>query len=322
MPDVQYGADTPGIDQRIGTAGSWATGQTVNNTNHADFIPKLWSDEILASYEHSLVMKPLVKAMKMKGKKGDTINVPKPVRNDASAKQEESQVTLVANATSTKQILIDQHWEYSKLIEDITSIQALSSMRKFYTEDAGYSLAKQVDSDLIQSAIDGWTTQIGQGGGATFDDQLFRDAIQALDDADVPMDGRKLVIPPVTRNSIMGIDRYVSSDFVNGRGVVNGKIGELYGVDIYVSTNLPTVAGEKPCLLFHTDALVIAEQMGIRTQTQYKQEYLADLMTADILYGEDVYREENGVVIWVDETSTFGTVQLTAGVGPAIATTP
>jgi hypothetical protein len=52
-------------------------------------------------------------------------------------------------------------------------------------------------------------------------------------------------------------------------------------------------------LLFHTDALVIAEQMSVRTQTQYKQEYLADLMTADTLYGEDCYRPENGVVIWV-----------------------
>jgi hypothetical protein len=98
----------------------------------------------------------------------------------------------------------------------------------------------------------------------------------------------------------MGIDRYVSSDFVNGRGVVNGKIGELYGIDIFVSTNLPANgAGEKPCLLFHTDALVIAEQMSVRTQTQYKQEYLADLMTADTLYGEDCYRPDSGVVIWV-----------------------
>jgi hypothetical protein len=32
------------IDQRTGSAGSWATGDTVNNTNHATFIPKLWSD--------------------------------------------------------------------------------------------------------------------------------------------------------------------------------------------------------------------------------------------------------------------------------------
>jgi hypothetical protein len=43
----------------------------------------------------------------------------------------------------------------------------------------------------------------------------------------------------------------------------------------------------------------MAEQMGVRTQTQYKQEYLADLMTADTLYGFDVYRPECGVQIWV-----------------------
>ena len=310
------------IDQRLGTPGTWATGETVNNTNHASFIPKLWSDEIIAEYEKSLVMKPLVKSMKMAGKKGDTINIPMPVRGSAARKIEESQVTLVADASGNKQIIIDQHWEYSRLIEDITMVQALSSMRKFYTQDAGYALARQVDSDLIASALDCWTVQgmsvispddgssccpngelvvpAVEGGASDFCDGAFRDAIQILDDADVPMDNRKLVIPPAARNAIMGIDRYVSSDFVNGRGVVNGKIGELYGIDIYVSTNLPANnAGEKPCLLFHTDALVIAEQMAVRTQTQYKQEYLADLMTADTLYGEDCYRPENGVVIWV-----------------------
>jgi hypothetical protein len=309
------------IDQRLGTAGTWATGDTVNNTNHASFIPKLWSDEIIAEYEKSLVMKPLVKSMKMTGKKGDTINIPMPVRGSANQKIEESQVTLVADASGNKQILIDQHWEYSRLIEDITMVQALSSMRKFYTQDAGYALARQVDSDLIASALDCWDVQgmsvitsddgsccpdgelvvpAVEGGASDFCDGAFRDAIQILDDADVPMDNRKLVIPPAARNHIMGIDRYVSSDFVNGRGVVNGKIGELYGIDIFVSTNLPAnQAGEKPCLLFHTDALVIAEQMAVRTQTQYKQEYLADLMTADTLYGEDCYRPENGVVIWI-----------------------
>ena len=52
--------------------------------------------------------------------------------------------------------MIDQHWEYSRLIEDITSVQALSSMRKFYTQDAGYALATRVDADLIADAIDNW----------------------------------------------------------------------------------------------------------------------------------------------------------------------
>ena len=290
---------------------AYAKGSSVNNTNHATFIPKLWSDEIIAEYEKSLVMKPLVKSMKMTGKKGDTINIPMPVRGEANAKVTETQVTLVADKSENKQVLIDQHWEYSRLIEDITSVQALSSMRKFYTQDAGYALATKVDADLISAAIAGWDT-IGHmtasglvvpasaGDAEDFSDQGFRDGIQILDDANVPMDKRKLVIPPSARNHIMGIDRYVSSDFVNGRGVVNGKIGELYGVDVYVSTNLPANAeGEKPCLLFHTDALVIAEQLGVRTQTQYKQEYLADLMTADTLYGFDDYRPESGVVMYV-----------------------
>jgi hypothetical protein len=294
--------------------GEYATGSSVNNTNHASFIPKLWSDEIIAEYEKSLVMKPLVKSLKMAGKKGDTINIPMPVRGVANPKVEETQVTLVANASTNKPIVVDQHWEYSRLIEDITTVQALASMRKFYTQDAGYALATKVDSDLIATAIAEFTT-VGMasavdgeglvvpavaGSAGDFSDQAFRDAIQILDDADVPMDNRKLVIPPAARNHIMGIDRYVSSDFVNGKGVVNGKIGELYGINVYVSTNLPdNGSGEKPCLLFHTDALVIAEQMAVRTQTQYKQEYLADLMTADTLYGEDTYRPESGVVIYV-----------------------
>ena len=289
----------------------WASGSSVNNTNHATFIPKLWSDEILAEYEKSLVMKPLVKSLKMAGKKGDTINIPMPLRGSANQKLTETQVTLVADTSGNKQVVVDQHWEYSRLIEDITSVQALASMRKFYTQDAGYALASKVDSDLIATAIANFTsvghaTEGGlivpavEGSAEDFSDQAFRDAIQILDDNDVPMDSRKLVIPPAARNHIMGIDRYVSSDFVNGRGVVNGKIGELYGVDVFVSTNLPANgSGEKPCLLFHTDALVIAEQMAVRTQTQYKQEYLADLMTADTLYGEDVYREDSGVVIYV-----------------------
>ena len=292
---------------------AWATGSAVTKATAKTFIPAIWSDEIIAAYEKSIVMKPLVKSIKMQGKKGDTIHIPMPTRSDANSKVAEKQVTLIANTEGEKVITIDQHWEFSKLIEDIVEKQALSSLRSFYTSDAGYALARKVDSDLIV-ATNGWDHKIDSLGGnpgssadphvegnaLEFCDQAFRDAIQLLDDADVPMESRKLVIPPSARNQIMGIDRYVSSDFVNGRGVVNGKIGELYGVDIYTSTNLTAnAAGEKPCLLFHTDALVMAEQMGVRTQTQYKQEYLADLMTADTLYGFDVYRPECGVQIWV-----------------------
>ena len=277
----------------------------VTNTTAATFIPEIWSDEIIASYEKSLVVKPLVRAMSMVGKKGDTIHIPKPDRGDASAKGVESQVTLIAGATSELVVTIDQHFEYSRLIEDITDVQALNSLRRFYTEDAGYALATNVDTALITEAGTGFTAQMSfveggidaSGPAVAFNDAGFRAAIQILDDNNVPGDSRVFVIPPAVKREMLGVSQYISSDFVTGSPVTNGKIGSLYGVDIFVSTNLATAGGETDCLLFHKDALVLAEQLGVRTQTQYKQEFLADLMTADTLYGVETYRPEAGVVV-------------------------
>ena len=312
-----------------------ATGGFVDNTSAATFIPEIWSDEIIAAYQKNLVLAPLVKKMSMSGKKGDTIHVPKPVRGDAHAKAENTAVT-VQNATESEvQVSINKHYEYSRLIEDITDVQALSSLRQFYTEDAGYALAKQVDSDLHSLATGlgtsgtTSTTYLNNAGtffndasnglstytadtvvsADVFEDDAFRGIIQKLDDQDVPMDNRSFVVPPVLRNTIMGISRYVSSDFVNNSTVVNGKIGQLYGIDVYVSTNCPTVeaAGDnsassvdsKGALLFHRDAMVLAEQVGVRSQTQYKQEWLANLFTSDTLYGVAVLRPASGLTLVV-----------------------
>ena len=279
----------------------------VTNATAATFIPEIWSDEIIASYEKSLVVKPLVRAMSMVGKKGDTVHIPKPDRGNASAKVAETEVTLIAGTTTELTVAIDQHFEYSRLIEDITDVQALNSLRRFYTEDAGYALATNVDSALIAEAQNFTANKqfiagdIEDDGGTSpvtaFNDAGFRKAIQILDDNNVPGENRVFVVPPAVKREMLGISNYISADFVSGQPVVNGKIGSLYGVDIYVSTNLTGGSGEIDCLLFHKDALVLAEQVGVRVQTQYKQEFLADLMTADCLYGVETYRPEAGVVL-------------------------
>ena len=283
---------------------------SVTNTTAATFIPEIWSDEIIASYEKSLVIKPLVRAMSMVGKKGDTIRVPKPDRGNASVKASEGQVSLIAGNTGELVITIDQHYEYSRLIEDITDVQALASLRQFYTQDAGYALATRVDTAIVAEGanftsqlqfVTGGTGTAVAAGTATeaFNDLGFRQAIQVLDDNDVPMDGRVFVISPAMKKSLLGEANYISTDFVTGKPVESGVIGSLYGVDIYVSTNLPTEnTDEKGSLLFHKDAIVFAEQLGVRVQTQYMQQYLADLMTADCLYGTEIYRPEAGVKLF------------------------
>ena len=310
-----------------GTVGG---GSIVNKTAAATFIPEIWSDEVIAAYQKNLKMSPLVKKISMSGKKGDTIHVPKPIRGAASAKVADTAVNIQANVETELQIAIDRHFEYSRFIEDIVEVQALNSLRQFYTEDAGYQLALKVDTDLMNAGTgfgDGtldlaaptgadwvnsnslyFNASAGLAGfaastvasGDNFTDAGFREAIKILDDANVPMEDRVLIIPPAARKTVMGIDRYVSSDFRDDRTVKSGLIGNIYGVDVYVSSNCPTLeTNVRGCLFFHKDAIVHAEQMSVRSQTQYKQEFLSTLYTADTLYGVEVYRPEAGLVLAV-----------------------
>jgi len=288
----------------------------VTVTTAATFIPEIWSDEIIASYKKNLVLANIVMKMNFKGKKGDVVHIPAPTRGSASAKTASTAVTLIADTETEIQVSINKHFEYSRFIEDIVEAQALNSLRQFYTADAGYALAKQVDSSLVQlgRAFNGATVGtndyatsaattkafIGSDGttaynsstsnAAALTDAAIRRTIQRLDDNDTPMDNRFFLIPPSSRNTLMGLSRYTEQAFVgNGNAIRTGEIGNLYGIPVFTSSNADTGAGnsttDRICLMGHKDAMVLVEQIGIRSQTQYKQDYLATLFTSDTLYG-------------------------------------
>lgn len=298
----------------------------VTVTTAATFIPEIWSDEIIATYKKNLVLANLVKKMSFKGKKGDTVHIPAPTRGSASAKTASNQVTLIAATESEVVVSIDQHYEYSRLIEDIVEAQALSSLRNFYTEDAGYALARQVDTSLIQlgrgvqggggtsaysgafSGADGTTAYVAGAntGLGALTDAAIRRSIQRLDDNDIPMDGRFLVIPPSSRNTLMGLARYTEQAFVGEAGgnntIRSGEIGNVYGTPVFVTSNADTTSGSTACriaLMGHKDFAVFVEQQGVRAQTQYKQEYLGTLFTADTLYGVKELRDNAAVALAV-----------------------
>ena len=255
------------------------------------------------------------------------------------------------------------------MIEDITNVQAIDTYRQFYTDDAGYALAKQVDQDLhllgatvqggsiagatnlYEAAVlgsDGSTNFSGAansntGNGAALSDAGIRTMIQTLDDQDVPMEERVFIIPPVEKKNLLGLSRFTEQAFTGESGsansIRNGYVGDLYGIPVYVSTQCPwihvnsvtgtqsvTFASTAPTgasfsdafgltvdwntssptdtkyragMLLHKSALVHVEQMNVRSQTQYKQEYLGDLFTADTLYGVGELRDEAAIAFVV-----------------------
>jgi len=323
----------------------------VTTTVAGNFIPELWSDEVIAVYKQKLVLANLVTKISFKGRKGDTLHIPVPARGSASSKAANTQVTLIASTNSTVDVLIDKHYEYSKLYEDIAEMQALSSMRKFYTEDAGYALAKQVDQHLhllgatfnggtlsgtgstsYEKAViggDGSTNFSGAtpGNGTALTDAGIRKMIQTLEDADLSSGELSLVIPPVEANVLRGISRFTEQAFVGSGDVLKtGRLGNLYGTEVFTSTNCPwihvdsgtstqyvsfssttpttgtdalgesvtisgTITKYRAGMILHKDAMAHAEQQGIRSQSQYKQEYLGTLVTSDTVYGVKELRD-------------------------------
>lgn len=332
-------------------------------TTSDKFIPEIWSDEVIATYKQKLVLGNLVTPVSFKGKKGDTLHIPVPGRGTPSLKAANTQVTLIADTATEVQVLINRHFEYSKLYEDIAEMQALSSMRKFYTNDAGYALAKRVDQDLhllgagfnggsiagatnlYEKAViggDGSTLFSGAtpGNGTALTDAGLRKAIQTLEDQDMSSDELSLVIPPVEANVLRSISRFTEQAFVGSGDVIKtGRLGNLYGVEVFVSTNCPwihvnsvtstqsvTFSSAAPTgasftdefgltvdwntssptdtkyramMLLHKDALCLATQQDIRSQAQYKQEYLGTLVTSDTVYGTKELRDYGGLAIVV-----------------------
>lgn len=334
-------------------------------TTAANFIPEIWSDETIAAYKSKLVLANLVTKINFKGKKGDTLHIPVPGRGSASAKAASTQVTLIADTATLVDVLINKHFEYSKLYEDIAEMQALGSMRKFYTDDSGYALAKRVDQDLAllgagfnggsiagatnlyEAAVlggDGSTLFAGNantntGNGTALTDAGIRKMIQTLEDQDVDSSQLVMILPPVEANILRGTSRFTEQAFVgDGNTIKTGKIADIYGVEIYTTTNCPWIhvnsvtgtqsvnfsgttltastvdefghtvdwATSSPTdtkyragMIFHKDALAHAEQQGIRTQSQYKQEYLGTLVTSDTVYGVKELRDYAGLAFVV-----------------------
>ena len=311
-------------------------------TENAVFIPELWSDEVIAAYKKNLVMANLVTVFNHTGKKGDTFHIPKPIRGAASAKAHATEVTLINDTPTDLAVLINKHFEYSRLLEDMAEIQGLDSYRRYITDDAGYALARQVDwsihmlgrsdqsgtepavgSDISAADYDSGTdvsvAVIGSDGTTAWNPAAttntgnaaalakagLRKMIQTLDDADVPFPGRALVVPPVEKNNLLGTDSdfFVRADAASNSpsGARTGLIGDVYGVPVYVSTNCAAAdddggtADQRAVLMFHKDALALVEQLSVRSQAQYMQEYLATLYTSDTIYGTKVLRS-NGIV--------------------------
>jgi hypothetical protein len=100
------------------------------------------------------------------------------------------------------------------------------------------------------------------------------------------------MIPPVCKEAMLGIDKFVLANYVGRtKELWNAEFGNIYGMPVRVSTNCPKIRAADGSTLYrvavvaHKDAICSAIQQDIRTQAQYKQEFLGTLVTSDMIWG-------------------------------------
>lgn len=276
-------------------------------TTTADvFIPELWSSEVLRATRSNLVLADKVKRYDFMMKKGgDVLHIPNLSNLTTNAKLANTAVTLQNPTETDLDLTINQHKETSFMVEDIASVQSNINLMSEYTNQAGYAIAKDLDS-AVAAIFSTFTQTVGDGSTDINDANIIR-AIQYLDDADAPENDRYLIVKPSGKADLNYIDKFVlrtgpgwgpqDSPIINGQKAP-GFWGDLYGVKVFITTNLVTEAGTPTivhCGMFQKDAIGLAVQQSPRTQRQYKQEYLADLVTVDIIYGIIKLRDTFGV---------------------------
>jgi hypothetical protein len=273
------------------------------------WIPEIWQDSTQDFLRKKLVLGNLVMNWNFVGQKGDVIHEPTLSELAANDKVANTQVTLQAPTETEFTMTINKHKECSFVVEDILQIQSKYNNIAKYGKAAGYAIAKIVDFDLwaLHATL---TTRVGGANGTTpytgtqegdLTEVAIRNMIETLENADVPIDNLRLVVPPSQRNALLGIARFTEEQTIgSGSALRTAQFGTLFGATVYVTTMSPTVdTSRKPGLLFDEEAFVLATQLRPRAQSQYKLEYLADLQVIDTLYAVAIYRQTHAIAFYV-----------------------
>jgi len=264
------------------------------------FRPEIWSSKINEFFRANL--KAANHFLDLSGELsggGDTINIPNVL--EISATQKVNAVAVAPDTTTQTDInLTVDTWYYAAVqIEKRENAQVKQSymLQERFAKALAYAVAKQLDT-AICTLFQGFSQTAGSSS-ATLADSDIREAIRELDVDDVPKDDRAFFFHPnEIWGDLMAIDKYTLLNEAGNSPINNGAVAMLYGIPVYSTTQITATTALGRCgALAHKEAIVWASLYGIETDTNYIPEYLATLITADIVYGVLENRDSAGCLI-------------------------
>ncbi len=268
----------------------------VDNTIAQDvFSPIIWSKAVITSLEAKLAFAKCVnRQFEANASVGYRVNVASIGDFTATAKSENGAISYETIAEAVKYVTMNQWYYAAFAIEDLVKLQSNIELRSKYQEKCGYALAKQVDDILADRVAD--FAQYGGTLGVCFTDDLIRAGVQALDDANVPESDRFMIISPAEYNNMLSQDKFTNSLYKGGaRAVDTGSIGNVYGLEVFKTTNINKSASTyADNVIMHKEALALVLQQAPRVGTFYDLDYLCWKVAVDEIYGSAEMKDTSG----------------------------
>lgn len=272
---------------------------SVNN-----FIPEIWSARVLERLHKTHVFGDVANR-DYEGEirnAGDTVHINSvgPVTVAAYTKNSTS-ITPEVLTDSDMLLQISQAYYFAFYVDDVDKRQAQADILAAGMDEAAYNLA-----DTADQYIAGLWENAGSISGATAVTSINAYAgllslAEALDEANVPADGRWCVIPPWYKTKLLLAEVLLPS--VDGTDAwANGRIGRCAGFDLRVSNNVDTDSTESCVMAGSPRAISYAEQ--INSIEAYRPEAkFADAIKGLHLYGAKVVQPAALAVLKATETA-------------------
>lgn len=264
--------------------------------NVPNFIPQIWNAKIIRELENNLVAKKIAN-MSYTGEirqKGDTVffnSLADPDVDDYSGTVsygdlEDSQIAMV----------IDQAKYFAFNVDDIDAVQANVDLKGSQAQRAAYKLADTCDAYILGK----YAEAAHQVTDSSCDTSTILSTIglagQKLDENNVPLQDRYLVIPPWVKLKLQlaGIDFQINDGLKTGQGGL--AWADELGFKIYVSNNLTDTASTPTteCLALSGNAIAFAEQL-MKTEAVRRDAEFATGVRGLHVYGAKVIKPKEMV---------------------------
>lgn len=267
------------------TSGYYVAGQTTNSYG-ANFVPEIWSGKLQIKFYKSTVLSEITNndwegEIKNSGDKVNIRTIPTITISDYTKGMSlTSQVPISTPITLT----IDYGKYFQVVVDDVDAAQADVKLMDMFTSDAAQQMKIGIDTAVLSAIAGASPTSAAANQGATagaisaginlgttgapitLSKSTVLDTIlnmgQALDEQNVPEDGRFVVIPAWMSAMIKGSDlkqAYLTGDDTSP--LRNGKIGMIDRFTVYTSNNLYNASSKWTLLAGTKDAVSFASQI-------------------------------------------------------------